>query len=306
MNRKRYIPALLIIACISAIALSLKHTSAKKPQMPKNFSALLSLTEDQLQSLDLACVNLLCAQDLNGSEQLNISNTLKTLDQWADLVKQNEKKYAPGFYANREKYDGSYEKFRAVNLGLTLKNDLHCGYNAELVSSGAMDDIQDMRFFKNSKDLFLHGFIEQRTGSCSSLPVLMTAVGRRCGYPLYLVTCKGHLFCRWDDGKQRFNIETACPGVDTQLDESYKQWPHPATEEEIESEGYLKNLTSLEELGVFCDLRGANLQANGRFSEALEAYNAALKAFPESKYIRASIRFCERQLKISPQPTEEI
>ena len=32
------------------------------------------------------------------------------------------------------------------------------------------------------------------------------AVGRRLGYPLKLVTTKGHLFVRWEGAGERFNI----------------------------------------------------------------------------------------------------
>jgi regulator of sirC expression with transglutaminase-like and TPR domain len=179
--------------------------------------------------------------------------------------------------------------FQAVNLGLTLKEDLKCGYNQDLVRSGAMEDIHSTRFFRNSSDLFLHGFVEKRTGSCSSLPVLMAAVGRRCGYPLYLVACKGHLFCRWDDGTERFNIETACPGVDSKPDVYYKQWPHPSSESEIRTEGYLLNLTPKQELAVFAQLRASCLQENHRLAESLEAYSLALEGFPLSTHLKAYI-----------------
>jgi hypothetical protein len=231
-------------------------------------------------------MNLLCAQGLPGAQEVDIELALTLFDQWAELVQQNEQKYSAQFFQNRKSYDNSYSKFLAVNLGLTLKGDLGCGYNKALVGSGVMRDIQSTRFFKDSKDLFLHGFIQSRTGSCSSLPVLMVAIGRRCGYPLHLVACKGHLFCRWDDGTERFNIETACEGVDSKPDSHYKRWPHPSTEQEIRDEKYLKNLTPAEELGVFCQIRAACLQENQCYDEAAEAYQQALKALPDSKLIK--------------------
>jgi hypothetical protein len=53
--------------------------------------------------------------------------------------------------------------------------------------------------------LFLHGLTQGRGGTCLSMPVAYVAVGRRLGYPLKLVTAKGHLFARWEslDGKER-------------------------------------------------------------------------------------------------------
>jgi regulator of sirC expression with transglutaminase-like and TPR domain len=174
-----------------------------------------------------------------------------------------------------------------MNLALTLKQDLGCDYSKELVTSGVMADIRSTRFFRDSSDLFLHGFTEKRRGSCASLPVLMVAVSRRCGYPLHLVTCKGHLFCRWEEGQEVFNIEAAIEGVDSKPDSYYHDWPHPCTEAELKTEKYLKTLTPDEELGVFAQLRAACLEENQRFPEAAQAYSVALHSFPDSKFLKA-------------------
>lgn len=291
MKKKTHIIIALGVAIIlGATAFGLfKTTKPTEPKYPQSYAKLLAIPDAELEQLDIAVVNLLCAQGLNGSENLNIDASIKILDEWAKLVKQAEKKYSAGFFQNRQKYNDSYAMFQAVNLGLTLKEDLKCRYNQELVESGAMEDIQSTRFFKDSRDIFIHGFTGKQTGSCSSLPVLMVSVGRRCGYPLKLVTCKGHLFCRWDDDKEIFNIETACPGVDSKPDSYYKRWPHPASDAEVQSEKYLKSLSPREELGLFFDLRGACLQSNQQFFEAIESYNCALKSFPNSKYIRNSL-----------------
>ena len=276
-----------------AAALGLSHAS--KPRLPQTYAELTSLPAEKLGQIDIALMNLLCAEGLPGAENLDVTECIAVLDRWAEVVKQSEQKYGVRFFQNRQKYDNSYALFQAVNLGLTLKEDLKCRYNQELVRSGAMADIHSTRFYRNSSDLFLHGFVEKRTGSCSSLPVLMVAVGRRCGYPLYLVTCKGHLFCRWDDGTERFNIETACPGVDSKPDDYYKQWPYPSSESEIRTEGYLHNLTPKQELAAFAQLRASCLQENDRLDESLEAYTLALEGFPLSTHLKAYIDHIHRR-----------
>ncbi|MDH4319245.1 MAG: hypothetical protein OEV64_12700, partial [Desulfobulbaceae bacterium] len=121
-------------------------------------------------------------------------------------------------------------------------------------------------------------------------PVLMVAVGRRCGYPLYLAPSKGHLFCRWEDGKERFNIETAIEGVDIKPDSYYRRWPYPFHDEELTTEKYLKSLSPAEELGVFAQIRADCLKENQRFKEAAQAYETALRSFPESKYVKAYLK----------------
>lgn len=268
---------------------------ANRHLAPKTYAELVALPAGELRQMDIARMNLLCAEGLPGAESANIEGFLALFDQWTELVKQNEKRYSAQYFRNPSEYDHSFAKFQAVNLGLTLKQDLKCGYNQNLVSQGLMSDVGSTRFFKNAGDLFLHGFAEDGKGSCSSLPVLMVAIGRRCGYPLHLVACKGHLFCRWDDGSERFNLETACPGVDSKPDAYYKQWPHPCTDDEIESEKYLENLTPDEELGVFCQIRAACLQENGRPVEAAVAYRHALKAFPDSSQLKRYLNHVEEK-----------
>ena len=56
------------------------------------------------------------------------------------------------------------------------------------------------------------------------------------------------------------------------------------------SEKYLKNLTPAEELGVLCQIRGACLQENQRLSEAAQAYEVALRSFPDSRLLKAYLR----------------
>lgn len=297
MKKRKYI----LIALGGAIILGAtifgiyKTTIPNEPKYPQSYAKLLAIPDEQLAKLDIAIINLLCAQGLNSSENLNIEESIQILDEWAELVKQAEQKYSVGFFQNREKYNNSYAMFQAVNLGLTLKQDLKCGYNQELVSSGAMEDVRSTRFFKDSRDIFIHGFIEKRTGSCSSLPVLMVAVGRRCGYPLKLVPCKGHLFCRWDDDNEKFNIETACPGIDSKPDDYYMRWPYPTDHKEAKAEKFLKSLDRTEELAVFARLRASCLKENKRYAEANEAYTFALTSFPESEYLKAYLGNIKRR-----------
>jgi Transglutaminase-like superfamily len=279
-------------ATIAWFALGLSRRSGDMENVqfgPSYYAQLASMREKDLAKVEIARMNLLCAEGLPGAEGLVVKSQLAVLNHWAEVVKETERKYLAQYYLNPQRYDNSVAKFKAVNLALTLKQDLGCAYNKSLMASGVMADIHSTHFFHDSRDLFLHGLTQKRKGTCASLPVLMVAVGRRCGYPLYLVACKGHLLCRWDDGKERFNLETACEGADSPPDAYYRHWPHPCDDEELGSEKYLKSLTPQEELGVFCQLRAACLQENGRTREATKAYEVALRFFPESKVIKTLI-----------------
>lgn len=270
---------------------------------PVTYNELATLSVKRLALHDVALVNLLCADGLPGADGLDIRSTLDMLDRWAQLAQANEEKYASEFACNPGRYDHSRAKFKAVQLGFTLKQDLGCGYNHELAASGAMADVKSTRFFTDSRDLFLHGMVSGRRGSCSSLPVLFVAVGRRCGYPLHLVSCKGHLFCRWENGKERFNIEVSCPGIDSPSDEHYRKWPYPFTDAEMRTEKYLKTLDAQEMLGVFSDIRASCLDENGRFNEAAAAYAVSMKAFPESRQIQAKWAEAVRRSSIRGKET---
>ena len=67
------------------------------------------------------------------------------------------------------------------------------------------------------------------------MPVMYVAIGRRLGYPMRLVAAKEHMFCRWDDGKERFNIEGAGNGDDYPPDDYYRTWPKLLTDADMAS-----------------------------------------------------------------------
>lgn len=265
------------------------------PLAPSTLNELLALSDKDLGRVDVARMNLLCAEGLPNAGSNDIGQSLARIDAWAEAAKKAEGKYLPNYYKAPSKYENSIAKFKAVTLALTVKEDLKCGYNMELVRSGAMKDMGNTRFFKDSRDLFIHGFLERGTGTCASIPVLLVALGRRCGYPLYLVSGKGHLFCRWEGKDEVFNIEASMQGVDIYPDSYYRTFPHPFTEAEREDEKYLKSHTPAEELGLFMNTRGNCLRENGMPREAKEAYEVSLRGFPESKLTRAYISAVQRR-----------
>lgn len=122
---------------------------------------------------------------------------------------------------------------------------------------------------KNSKDLFIHGMIDDANGgTCASMPVLYTAVARRLGWPVKLSHTNGHVFCRWEDAKERFNIEGSSRGFLRRDDEYFKKWPFRISEEDIKTCQYLKSETPAEELAGFLSGRGWCLESNGRMAAA--------------------------------------
>jgi len=55
--------------------------------------------------------------------------------------------------------------------------------------------------------------LDKRQGNCIGLSVLYLCATRKLGLPLYLVSAPQHVFVRYDDGRERFNIETTTGGT---------------------------------------------------------------------------------------------
>ncbi len=122
------------------------------------------------------------------------------------------------------------------------------------------------------------------------MPVMYVAIGRRLGYPMKLVGAKTHLFCRWDGGGERFNIEGASNGnVNYFDDDYYRKWPEPISDVEMATGEFLKSLGPTEELASFLVSRGACLQANNRLPEAMAAFSEAYRLMPKAITTRGSM-----------------
>lgn len=205
---------------------------------------------------------------------------LATLGKWAGRVRTETERHLYRFKHNPAEFENSEGFFRMLMLVVVLAEDFGVRYDPQKrvdPTSARMDD----GFFAEPRDVFIHGLLgPERRGTCSSLPVMYVAIGRELGYPLKLVTTKGHLFVRWQDKKERFNIEAASHGLNRFSDDYYRHWPFEVSTAEEAAEGYLKSLTPAEELAAFLSIRGMCLRESGRLKEAAEAFATAAKLAP--------------------------
>ncbi len=254
-------------------------------ELPNSHYDLLAMSPDELDKVDLALMNLVCAKGLPGTESLSIPAVLAKLDQWAETVKSEtgrhlyrvtDPKYA-------EHYNHSEARLRAEFLVQTLQEDCGVHYN--------MDRVREVDFSK-PQDLFIHGMVgSDNGGTCSSMPVFYAALGRRLGYPIRLVLAKQHIFCRWDDGKDRFNFDGATNGgINFHSDEYYHEWPHKITDTEMAAGEFLKSLTPTEELATFLLQRASCLQAHHRIVEERACLAEALQLMPKSSTLQGALR----------------
>jgi hypothetical protein len=257
-----------------------------KAPLPATLNELLRSGTNQINRCDIALMNLLCAEDLPGADGRDCNECLATLDGWARRIMSETKRHLYRYQANPAEFENSEGYFRMLMMSVVLYEDCSIRYNPERISAPASGEADD-RFFADSRDIFLHGLCgSRRMGTCSSMPVLYVALGRRLGYPLKLATTKSHLFLRWESSSERFDLEATGKGMNRYNDEHFKQWPFPVTEDEIKADGYLKSLTPAEELAVFLSLRGHCLREAGRIQEAAAAYRAAAGLAPDSRAYR--------------------
>ncbi len=153
-------------------------------------------------------MNLLCAEGLPGAEEMDIADSLAIIDQMAARVRSEAERHAYRFQKNPDEFENSEGFFRLMMLMVVLAEDFKVHYAPNKMANVASASMGD-GFFADFQDIFLHGLTgANHQGTCSSLPVLYVGVGRRLGYPLKLVTTKGHLFVRWADGRAHFLLNT--------------------------------------------------------------------------------------------------
>lgn len=233
-----------------------------------DWRSLISLSDAELARLDIAAVNLACAQGLPGAERIEVNRCLATIDYWTGIVKKwTDAAYQEFFLMNPGEYDHSEPCFRIMAIVTALQR--HCGvkYNSAKIAltSDAPFDFDDD---------FIHGVIQGPGGTCATMPVVYAAVGRRLGYPIRLVCTRQHLFCRWDDPQAGvyLNIEGTGKGVSLYSDDHYRTWPLPITREQEVRNGYLKSMTPRQELASFIAHRGFRWHDVGKYRHAVESF----------------------------------
>lgn len=223
---------------------------------------LLTFEPEQLEGIDIAVLNLACGQGFEESKAFSIQEGCEMLDRVAEHVKKELKRGQHLYDKDPKTYHGSRAYFSALLMVCTLQEDAGFHYRKERIF--------DYDYTEAGDSLILGLLGPKRAGTCASMPVLYVAVGRRLGFPMKLVSARGHLFARWEspDGRQRFNIEGSGHGMSSYSDDHYKEWPYPVTESDVVHRNYLKSMTSAEEFALFLEIRGSVLDAQGKWPQA--------------------------------------
>ncbi|MGH7989136.1 MAG: hypothetical protein ACREDS_02935 [Limisphaerales bacterium] len=263
---------------------------------PTNLAQLLAIQPDQLEKVDIARIDLLCAEGLPNSENLNVEQSLKTLDEWADEVKIETERNYHRFVEHPEKFQNSLGRYRMAVMAAVLCQDLRVHYDPqrekELFENNFLTNREsyskaEQHFFSDASDFFLQGLLsDKRYGTCASMPYLYVAIGRRLGYPVSIAGAYTHSYVYYDEGNgKHFNVEaTEDRGFVTPSDDEYQNppWGAPPDPDYYKTHDLLQPLSNKESLANLLGSRAAIFRAAGRHDEEAKTWKIAERYFPDT------------------------
>jgi hypothetical protein len=248
--------------------------SANANSLP-SWQQLVRLCDAELACFDLAVINLACAAGLPSTEHLDRVACLRTLDAWTHAVREGTNRMVGHFQAHPADYNQSWAYCRVLTLVTVLQRNLGVRYNPDLITEDAAVGVEDV---------FLHGLLQGKGGTCANMPVLYVAIGRRLGYPLKLVKARAHLFVRWEDATERFNIEATNEGVNCEPDDYYRTGRFAITPKQEKDGCLLQSLTPRAELAEFLAEHGYCRRDLGQYRHAVKCFAWASAVAPDNKF----------------------
>lgn len=250
------------------------------------FPDLLEMSETQLTEVDVGEMNLIVAAGLPNGPQFDRKTYLKMLDEMAMKVAAETESFRPNFRPNpscptEAQYRG-YMLLKSCRDCYGLRHFLLPEKGSGFTGIMHGDCIKREQRV-DSRNWFIHGLLESgRIGSCASLPMLYAAVGRRLGYPIKIVPSLCHLFVRWDDGVERFNLEGTSPDyINSHPDDHYIDTPKPWTHRQKTCGYFLKNASAKETLAMMLAARSMVQMFSGRLLEAGMMISKAIDLAPD-------------------------
>lgn len=217
----------------------------------------IGYSAEELAKVDPVVLNLAVARGIPVLADLDISKYVQLADEWTDDLKKRLKKKIFDFQRNPERWRNDVNFFK---LGVV------CWYMDRVLGIAYREDQRDAQlagvrgiYYRDPSDLFLHGVMETRRGTCGNMAALYVVLARRIGLPVSLAAAGSHLYARYDDGfGLHYNIETTDLGrggfvSPTEIEiRSYYKLPQIA--QTCGSD--LVGMSFRQMLGVFFGLRG--------------------------------------------------
>jgi hypothetical protein len=238
---------------------------------------LAALPDSQLDRMDPLIMDLIVARGIPGLESLDIAKYTTTVDAWAKRIDDANRASEP-FSKDEPTYRVSREFWMAGGMCVMLAGPAFgIRYTTDNLTAG------------KPEQQFVHGLIDNKLGTCATMPVLYMAIGHRLGWPIHAVVSRDHMWARWDDGRPggtRFNLEAtnakSSEGVgsfSSLTDREYADWLHTPSPA-ITSGSDFTSLTARQALGVFLQGRAGYWSEHGNGNKAVTDLELAVRCFP--------------------------
>ena len=234
---------------------------------------------------DLALLNLVCAHGLPGARVMDIEVCLRTINSWTHKVRYYTNELLRQYHREPSDYYSSEPYFRMLCLVTCLQRNCGVHYNLAKISPDAVFE---------AADSFIFGIVQGNGGTCATMPVVYTAIGRRLGYPLKLVDARGgdanHTFVRWDDPNGvRFNIEATAQGMSCHPDDYYRAGLYTTTAQDERRGCFLRSMSPREEFASFLGQAFHCWKDVGNFRFAADAMATAYVLCPDNDFFRDTL-----------------
>lgn len=297
LERTRSWLSLINVLCLVVIGASLGfkwmtvryNAAASKAALPSFLSGLTAedlarMPDAELARLDPIVVNLIVARGIPGLEQLDIAKHVRTVDGWAAEIKAGLDATEPA-ERSTELYRHDPDLWRVGGMSVAL-----AGRRFGIAYTADNLDLAD------PTQTFVHGVLDTRRGTCSSMPVLYLGIAHRLSWPLKAVVSGDHMWTRWDDGRpggKRFNIEATSAkaggsqgSFNSLTDEQIAEWLE-TPRERIASGSDFATLSPRQTLAIYLQARAAYWWKSGQDHKAQADITLANQLFPKNYDIAA-------------------
>jgi regulator of sirC expression with transglutaminase-like and TPR domain len=165
------------------------------------------------------------------------------------------------------------------------------------------------------ENLLLSSILPRRRGYCIGIAALYLVLAEQVRLPVFAVSTPTHVFLRFDDGRERINIEPFQEGA--RLSDGEYARKHRISEDAVRRGVFLRNLAAGEFLALACNNLGVIHSERKEFAAAAEVYTRAIEMHPrlpaahynlgndllaQGRY-RQAVREFSRALSLNPDDT---
>jgi len=134
------------------------------------------------------------------------------------------------------------------------------------------------------RDATLAASVLRKQGNCLSTSTLYVLVGKSLNLPIRMVLVPRHAYARWDDGREKINIETTYGGAEMP-DARYLSGVTQPAPDDIEKLGWGKSLDESHVVAELLAVAAGHRTGEGRIEDALKLLEQAQAAMPERRDI---------------------